>query len=142
MDATVSDTRGREIDFSFTNNTDGPIYLTAHVIKSSTNKRALLCEVRVYGLALGDVSYALQSQTIEVLPKPEEPAYTEDKDGEYVTYQDETKQYSKGREGYVVETYLVTVSGGQQVDRTLVSKDTYDARPDRYWVGVSPRTPY
>lgn len=142
MDATVSDTRGREIDFSFTNNTDGPIYLTAHVIQSGTNKRNLLCEVRIYGLSLGNVSYTLQSQTVETLLKPEEPVLTNDETGEHVTYQDETKLYSKGRDGYVVETYLVTVQDGQQVDRKLVAKDTYNARADRYWVGVTPRLAY
>lgn len=142
MDATVTDTRGREIDFTFTNDSGGPIYMTAHVIQSSASKRSLLCEVRIYGLSLDNVSYTLQAETVEVLPKPEEPTLTEDKDGEHVTFQDETKLYSKGRDGYVVDAYLVTVLDGQQVSRERVNHDTYQARPDRYWVGITPRVAY
>lgn len=139
MDATVSDTRGHEIDLTFTNNSGGPLYFAANVITSPTNKRNLLCEVRIYGPSLGDISYTLQSETVEVLPKPEEPTLTEDTDGEYVIYQDETKLYSKGRDGYIAETYLITVQNGQEINRTRISRDTYPARPDRYYVGVTPR---
>ncbi|MDD3334055.1 MAG: VanW family protein [Eubacteriales bacterium] len=139
MDATVSDTRGHEIDFTFTNNSGGTIYMAAHVIQSSTSKRTYLCEVRIYGLSLGNTSYALQAQTVETIPKPEEPYLKEDATGEHVTYQDETKLYSKGREGYVVESFLVTVVDGQETGRVSLGKDKYDAKPDRYYVGVTPR---
>lgn len=49
-DATVSDTRGREIDFSFRNESGGTVYLAAHVIGSG--RKNLQCEVRLYGPSL------------------------------------------------------------------------------------------
>ena len=139
MDATVNSTRGHEVDFTFTNNTGSPIYISAHVISSSTNKKNLVCDVRIYGRSLENVSYQLVSETVEVLPKPEEPTLDKDETGEYVIYEDETKLRSKGRDGYVVEAYLVTYTDGVETDRTRVSRDTYPARADRYWVGVTPR---
>ena len=139
MDATVNSTRGHEVDFTFTNNTGSPVYISARVIQSSTNKKNLMCEVRIYGKSLENVSYQLVSETVEVLPKPEEPVLVKDEDGENVVYEDETKLRSKGRDGYVVETYLVTYTDGVETDRTRVSRDTYAAKADRYWVGVTPR---
>ncbi|MEG2316548.1 MAG: VanW family protein, partial [Clostridia bacterium] len=139
LDATVSDTRGREVDFAFKNNSGGPVYLTAHVIQSGNSKRNMLCEVRIYGPDLGNVHYELVSETVEVLPKPEESTLVEDKDGNYVIFQDETKLVSKGREGYVVETYLNTYVDGQMTAHDRVSRDTYPARSDRIYVGVLPR---
>ena len=139
MDATVNSTRGHEVDLTFTNNTGSPIYISAHVITSSTNKKNLVCDVRIYGRSLENVSYQLVSETVEVLPKPEEPTLDKDETGEYVIYEDETKLRSKGRDGYVVEAYLVTYTDGVETDRTRVSRDTYPARADRYWVGVTPR---
>ena len=139
MDATVSDTRGREIDFTFTNNTGGDIYIAAHVVPASTNSRSLLCEVRIYGPSLGDTSYMLESQIVETLPKPVDPILTPDETSTYVFYVDETKRYSKGRDGYVVDTYLLTMVNGEEVERTHLHQDTYPERADRYWVGINPR---
>ena len=139
MDATVSDTRGREVDFAFRNESGGRIFIAAHVVESGSNGRSLLCEVRIYGPALDDVHYKLESVTIEVLPKPEEPKLKEDKTGEKAFYVDETKLASKGREGYVVETYLCTYQGDELISRDKVSTDTYPARQDVYWVGVNQR---
>ena len=48
-----------------------------------------------------------------------------DEDGENVIYEDETKLRSKGRDGYVVEAYLITFTDGVETDRTRVSRDTY-----------------
>jgi len=138
MDATVSDTRGREIDFSFRNESGGTIYITAHVTKSPTNKRNLLCEVRIYGPSLGSTTYQLQSETVQVIPKPVTPIYKEDKEGDYVTYADETKTI-KGRDGYVVDAYLVSYEGGVETGRTKVSTDTYPEKADTIYTGVTQR---
>lgn len=140
LDATVSDTRGREIDFSFRNNTGGDIFITAHVRQSGNSKRNLLCEVRIYGLSMGNTRYELETETVETLPKPSEPTLKEDEDMTYVTYTDEKKLVSKGREGHVVETYLCTIVDGVQTARELISKDTYPARADVYYVGIAERT--
>ncbi|MBE5794259.1 MAG: hypothetical protein E7323_06220 [Clostridiales bacterium] len=139
MDATVSDTRGREVDFTFKNESGGRIFIAAHVVESGSNRRSLLCEVRIYGPSLEDVHYKLESETIEVIPKPEEPKLKEDKTGEHAFYVDETKMASKGREGYVVDTYLCTYQGDTLISRDKISTDTYPARQDVMWVGINMR---
>lgn len=137
MDATVSDTRGREIDFVFRNDTGSPVYITAHVISSSSNSRRLSCEVRIYGQTLGATRYALVTDLVQTIPKPD-PVIKEDEDGDYVTYVDETETI-KGREGYVVDAYLVTYENNVEVSRVKVSTDTYPERADTIYVGVTPR---
>ena len=139
MDATVSDTRGREIDFTFRNESGSPVYIAAHVIKSPTNKRNLLCEVRIYGQSLGGKTYKLESQTVETIPKPVEPTMKEDKDGNFVTYVDETHTI-KGRDGYVVDAYLVTYENNRAIERNKVSTDTYPAKADTVYYGTKLRT--
>ena len=138
LDATVSDTRGREIDLAFRNGTGSPVYISAHVIQSPNNKKKLMCEVRIYGQSLGNVRYELTAQTVQVIPKPEEPTLKEDKDAAYVTYQDETKTI-KGRDGYVVESYLVTYVDNVETERRLMYTDTYPAKADTVYTGVTPR---
>lgn len=135
-DATVSDTRGREIDFSFRNESGGTVYLAAHVIGSG--KKNLQCEVRIYGPSLNGTSYELVTETVEVIPKPEEAIIKEDEDATYVTYMDETKTIN-GREGYKVDAYLITYVDGVETGREKVSSDTYPAKADTVYVGVTPR---
>jgi vancomycin resistance protein YoaR len=139
MDATVSDTRGREVDFAFKNESGGRIFIAAHVVESGSNRRSLLCEVRIYGPSLENVYYRLESETVEVIPKPEEPKLKEDKTGEKAYYVDEMKLASKGREGYVVDTYLCIYQDDVLISRDKVSTDTYPARQDVMWVGVNLR---
>ncbi len=139
MDATVSDTRGREVDFAFKNESGGRVFIAAHVVESGSNGRSLLCEVRIYGPSLDNIHYKLESETVEILPKPEEPKLKEDKTGERVYYVDEMKQISKGREGYVVDTYLCTYQDDILIGRDKISTDTYPARQDVYWIGVHSR---
>lgn len=139
MDATVTDTKGHEIDFTFQNNSGAPIYITAHVISSPTNKKNLYCEVRIYGKSLGNIRYELFAQTVETLPKPEEPITVKDKDAEYVTYTDQKKTVSKGRDGYVVESYLITYENNVEKSRKLLYTDTYPSRADTVYVGVTAR---
>jgi len=138
MDATVSDTKGREIDFSFRNDTGSPVYIAAHVIQNPSNKRRLMCEVRIYGQSLGDISYRLEAETVEVIPKPLVPETKKDKDGDYVTYTDETHTI-EGREGYVVDAYLVTMQSGHIISREKISTDTYPEKADTIYTGVKDR---
>ena len=134
LDATVSDTRGHEIDFTFRNESGAPIYI-------ATNKRNLLCEVRIYGQSLEGKSYELQAETVETILKPTEPIMKEDKDHDYVTYVDETKTV-KGRDGYKVDSYLVTYENGAVIDRKKVSSDYYKEKADTIYVGTEPREVY
>ena len=138
LDATVSDTRGREIDFSFRNQSGGTVYIAAHVIKSPTNRKKLLCEVRIYGPSLGNARYELQAETAQIIEKPVEPIMIEDEDASYVTYMDETKLI-KGREGYVVNSYLVTYADNVMVDRKKLYTDNYPAKADTIYTGVTDR---
>lgn len=138
-DATVSDTRGREIDFVFRNNTGGDIYMCAHVINDPNNKNRLMCEVRIYGPSLGNVRYELETEVAEKLEKPTEPEYVRDTNAKYVTYVDEEKTVIEASEGYVINVFLCTIDNGVQTGRTLVSTDTYKNRAERIYVGVTPR---
>ncbi|MDD3410267.1 MAG: VanW family protein, partial [Eubacteriales bacterium] len=138
-DATVSDTRGHEIDFVFRNKTGSKVFLSAHVITDSSNSKRLLCEVRVYGQSLGNTHYELETETVQVLEKPAEPEIINDKNAKYVTYVDEQKTVIKASEGYVVDTYLCTVTDGVQVARDKIARSTYKARAERIYVGVTER---
>lgn len=138
-DCTVSDTKGHEIDFIFRNNTEYPIYIMARVNSSPTSKKKLQCEVSIYGRTLENVSYELYANTIETIPKPIEPDYVKDKEGTQVIFTDEEKVVSKGREGYVVESYLITFVDKTETERKLLYKDTYPAKADTVYVGVTPR---
>ncbi len=142
MDATVSDTRGHEVDFIFRNDSGGNIYILAHVITDPSNKKRLLCEVRIYGLDMGSTSYKLETEVVEKLAKPTEPEYIEDTDAKYVTYTDETKTVIEASEGYVVDTYLCTYTDNVQTARTKIARSTYKNRAARIYVGVTPRIVY
>ena len=138
MDATVSDTRGREIDFTFKNESGGTIYIAAHVISSPTNKRNLQCEVRIYGPSLSNVTYELFAEVTQNILKPTEPIYKADKEGDYVTYLDETKTI-KGRDGYVVDSYRITYVDGVEIARDKLYTDTYPEKADTVYTGVKQR---
>lgn len=138
-DATVSDTRGHEIDFVFRNNSGSKIFLAAHVITDPSNKKRYLCEVRVYGDDLGGTRYELETEIVEKLPMPTEPEYIEDTKAKYVTFTDEEKVVIEASEGYVVDTYLCTVTDGVQTARTKIARSTYKNRAARIYVGVTPR---
>lgn len=125
---------GRKIDLVFVNNSLGPIYITAHVQK---NGGSLECVVRIYGRSLGDgVYYTLDTQTVEEIPKPEIPEYIKDTKQTYVTYTDEEFLVRAGRDGFINETYLQRWENGEMTGSSLVSRDTYEALSDRYYVGV------
>ncbi len=125
---------GRKIDLVFVNNSLGNIYITAHVVKGSGG---LECVVRIYGRSLGDgVYYTLDTQTVEEIPKPEIPEYIKDIKETYVTYTDEEYLIRAGRDGFVNETYLQRWENGVMVQSSLVSRDTYEALADRYYVGT------
>ncbi|MEA4998588.1 MAG: VanW family protein [Candidatus Limiplasma sp.] len=138
-DATVSDTRGREIDFSFRNNSGSKVFLSAHVIADPSNKKRLLCEVRVYGKDLGNTRYELETEVVEKLPAILEPEIIEDTKAKYVTYTDEEKTVIEPSEGFVVDTFLVTVTDGVQTDRSKIARSIYKNRAARIYVGVTPR---
>ncbi len=138
LDATVYWSGGREIDFKFRNNTGSDLFIAARVKGSGRN---LIAEVRIFGASMGDgVGYQLKSVVVEELEPPFEPVYKPDKKAQYVVYDDEFEVASKGRKGYVVESYLQKTINGNQVDAPrFISRDTYPSKAEVLWKGVTPR---
>ena len=137
QDATVNDMRGHEIDLVFRNKTSSPVYITCAIETNATGR--MECVVRFWGRAQEDGSYfRLDSVIVETLEIPEE-VIRQDKEGKYVKYTNQRYKYSAGAEGYVVKTYLQQYKNGEVVKSTLISTDTYKARPDIYYVGVTER---
>ena len=133
-DATVAD---RGIDFVFRNNTGSDIYLVARVITSGNTKT---CLFQVYGRPDPyGYTYELVHETVEVIPEPEVSPIP-DRKAEYVIYTDQTKMTSKGHEGYIIRTYLITRSAnGTIINKEEMYTDTYKAVPATVYVGVTPR---
>ena len=138
-DATVSDTRGHEIDFVFRNSSGNKIFIAAHVITDPSNSKRLLCEVRIYGKALGNTRYEMETEVVEKLEMPTEPEIIEDTKAKYVTFVDEEKTVIEASEGYVIDTYLSTIVDGVETARTKIATSTYKNRAARIYVGVTPR---
>ena len=138
-DATVYWVGKRKIDFSFKNNTDGSIYIIAGVQQDPSNKKRLIAKVTIYGEDMGDVRYELESEIVETIPAPFNPVYIKDTNGTYVTYKDQQESVTKAKEGYVVNGYLVQYTGNTQTGRKLLYTDTYEAKPERIYVGVKDR---
>jgi len=139
QDATVYLYGGREIDFAFKNTTPENIYIAARVRPASNSSKRLVTEIKIYGQSLGEgVSYRMSSETVEVLPAPEDKKYEVDKTGLIVTYRNEEKLKTEAQEGYVVETYLEKLQNGQVIERKLVSSDTYQPKKAVYYRGNTP----
>ena len=134
LDATVSDDR---YDFVFTNNTNSDIYIETEFVKV---KGYYHSRFTIYGRPdPNGYTYKLVSQVVETIPLPE-PTYEKDTTGEHAFYDDETAVKSSGREGYIVDVYLVTMdSKGLEISREKKYTDTYKASAPVYWIGVNPR---
>ena len=133
LDATVSDDR---YDFVFSNNTNSDIYIETEFVKV---KGYYHSRFTIYGRPdPNGYTYKLVSQVVETIPLPE-PTYEKDTTGEHVFYDDETAVKSNGREGYIVDVYLVTMdSKGLEISREKKYTDTYKASAPVYWIGVNP----
>ncbi len=139
LDATVTDTRGAEKDMSFRNNSGGQIFIAAHVITDPSNKKRKLCEVRIYGIDLGDVTYKLETEVVEVLQPSSTIEYVDDKDGTHVTYTDEVAHKSDASVGYIIDTYRDTYVNGVKTAHDKLMRSRYNASPEQYWQGVTQR---
>ena len=133
LDATVSDDR---YDFVFSNNTNSDIYIETEFVKV---KGYYHSRFTIYGRPdPNGYTYKLVSQVVETIPLPE-PTYEKDTTGEHAFYDDETAVKSSGREGYIVDVYLVTMdSNGLEISREKKYTDTYKASAPVYWIGVNP----
>ena len=64
---------GSQIDLSFKNTTDYPVYITAQVMTDPSNKKRLVAKVSIYGEDLGNVRYDLVTELVETLPSIMDP---------------------------------------------------------------------
>ena len=63
-----------------------------------------------------------------------------DKKQDYVTYIGDEREVKKAREGYKVDTFLVTKrSDGMEISRTKITTDIYPAQPAEVYTGVVER---
>ena len=134
LDATVADDR---LDFVFKNSTSSDLYISTEYYKK---KGYWHTKFTIHGRPdPNGYTYKLESEVKEEIPIPE-PTYIPDKKAEYVVYDDETYQYSKGDEGYVVDVYMVTMdSKGREISREYKYTDTYKTKQPKIYVGVTPR---
>lgn len=134
LDATVQDDR---LDFVFKNTTNADIYISTEYYKK---KGYWYTKFTIHGRPdPNGYTYKLESKVVEEIPVPE-PTYIPDKNAEYVVYDDQTKEISKGHEGHVVDVYLVTMDAkGLEISREKKYTDTYKAMTPKVYVGVTPR---
>ena len=135
LDATVQDDR---LDLVFKNTTNADIYISTEYYKNKKNYWTT--KFIIHGRPDPDgYSYKLESEVVEEIPIPE-PTYIPDKDAKYVVYDDEEKQINEGKEGHVVNVYLVTTDkNGLEISRELKYTDTYKTVQPKIYVGVTPR---
>lgn len=111
LDATVA---WGNIDYKFKNTYDFPIYIEA----TTHNK---IIKVNIYGdtKALDGKTYGMKSEIIETI----EPSttYVDDPTIPIGTEELETS----GKPGYKVKSYLITYKKGVEIDREVISIDTY-----------------
>ncbi|HHY83646.1 MAG TPA: hypothetical protein GX505_13365 [Clostridiales bacterium] len=128
-DATVN---WPNVDFKFSNNKDTPIYI--HTYRDG-NK----LYVDVYGEPDPGYDNVKLESDIYASYKAPDPKIVQDKDGEYVTYKDETYTKIQSRPGYKVKTWRVFYKDGKEVNRELVSDDYYRPITGTVYVGVKDR---
>lgn len=137
MDATVYWYSNHRIDLKFQNNTEGNIYIVCSVQSNPNNRKRLIAKVDIYGMDLENVKYDFVSELVEELPYQSETR--RDKNKNYVTYTDETFTKQTGRDGYVYQSYRVTLVNGKETERVPLFKDTYKPRDEIIYVGTTNR---
>ena len=135
-DATVYWYSNHRVDLRFKNPTEYPIYITAAVSSSETNRSQLNATVTIYGVSMGNVRYDFATIETE-LPPPEDPEVRDDKKAEYVTYTDETYVYREAAVGYSVDSYRVTYVNGKETERLYLYTDIYNPKQAIVYVGIT-----
>ena len=112
------------VDFKFKNSSDYPIFIVAYFTGSNLNK-ACKCTVELYGVSMDDgiavdVQTVLTRTTEMPTPAPVQflKATADHPAGTSVVA-------TKGREGYVYETYRVFYQNGQMVYREKIRTSNY-----------------
>lgn len=104
------------INFKFRNNTEH--YL---LIRTATDDRGM--SVKLFGQTPPDITYEVESKTVETLQPPAKyvlnPSLPNGK----------KEVLSKGKPGYIVETYRIKKQNGAVISTEKISRDTYSAQP-------------
>ncbi len=139
-DATVYWYSNHRRDLVFQNTTAYPIYIKAAVESKPGNRNRLITKVTIYGQPLEEgVKYDFATEE-EILPAPVEPEIRPDNKGEYVVYVDEPPyEFQTAKDGVKVSSYRVKYVNGQEVERVFLATDTYPARQQILYTGVTIR---
>lgn len=131
LDATVDTDH---IDFSFTNNSDYPVYLFAYYTKNkmaTSRKRDL--HVLVYGEALPEgTEYKTRSQLMETISAGEDIIVY----SKTMYVDEEPKTLVERRDGYVVDVYVDRYLNGQLQESIFLYTDRYPGNPGKIQVGT------
>ncbi|WP_159885464.1 VanW family protein [Paenibacillus puerhi] len=105
------------INFKFRNNT--PHYV---LIRTQADRKGLT--VKLFGQTPADISYAVESRTIEKLEPPTKFVHNP------TLPRGKQVPITPGKPGYIVETYRIKKQNGREIGREKISRDTYSAQPN------------
>ena len=132
QEAAVSD---QGLDLVLENQTDYPLWLR---VRSWTDGDSKMAELQLIGEALPE-TIALESDVQEI-PAPADPVYVRDREGRYALYTDEQVKVSDAQPGYRSVTKRIRMDGnGAERTRETISEDTYEAVPERIYIGAKER---
>ena len=131
LDAAVSENVNGPKNLVFRNDRTSPIYIYTDV----TSEYAT---VYVYGER---TEYRIELESHIRASEPITEMVLEDFSATYVTYDDEAVVVSEGKKGYTSEGYIVYYDWdtGVEVERRLLTRDSYSPSPRITYVGISPR---
>lgn len=126
LDATIADSTTGNIDFTWTNNTDSPIYVFMWL---DTDARTVNCEI--YGVPFPDTFDEIQisSALLETI----EPTADEFVKNNSLSYPYWAVK-NAAKKGYKYETYKTYLKDGVVVKTITVDTSTYRMHPNRYYV--------
>lgn len=125
LDATVA---WGSLDYKFKNTYDFPIY-----IEGITQDRNVIFNIYGNPDALGGKTYDMQSEVVEEIQSPIN--YVDDSQ----LYEGTTEVISQGSAGCKVKAYQITYENGVEINREVVSTDTYAATPTYIKRGTKPK---
>ncbi|MDF2961211.1 MAG: VanW family protein, partial [Paenibacillus sp.] len=104
------------INFKFRNSTDHHL-----LIRTATDDQKIT--VKLFGQIPSDLTYTIESKTIETLPIPIKyvvnPTLPNGKQ----------QKINEGKPGYIVETFRYKIKNGVTISQERISRDTYSAQP-------------
>lgn len=130
-DATVDD---GHIDFKFTNNTSGTLYVFCYITKNKDSSRKKDIHVEVYGTAFADgTTYKKRAELVEELP------YKEEVIKDRTMYVSDTEIVEReGKNGSVVNTFIDEYVNGQYSKTVYSATTTYEPISQKIRIGTKP----